>query len=94
MQGKEPPVPFDYEAGWDSSDVLNVMEKGEKQSLALPGFEPFLIQHIAYGLYWVCCPSSKPEHHTTVMICYNECECVVKVTILVFMVEVGDSRLL
>jgi hypothetical protein len=34
MQGKEPPVPIDFETAWDSSDVLDVMEKGENQSLA------------------------------------------------------------
>jgi hypothetical protein len=68
--------------------------RGKVNLLPLSGFKPFHIQHTAYVLYWVCSTSSKPLHHTMVMICYVECEYVIKVTILVFVVEVGDSRLL
>jgi hypothetical protein len=35
IQEKEPTLPIDYEGGWDTRDVLNIMEKRENQYLAL-----------------------------------------------------------
>jgi hypothetical protein len=32
-------------------------------SLPLPGIEPFAIQPIIYGMYWVCSASSNRVHH-------------------------------